>query len=290
MTGTGATRAAAGRRSPAVRREGLRGHERRGDRGAGRSVQAGRLRALRRQGGPLRRRRRPRDPGRCSTRITASLSSGGATRGSCSSARRSPCSTTSRTPRTASGSSCATPPSPSRTGTFASLISDVASQVEHLLADEFRARGLDPKTAPLYAQMLVGHGRPDRPVLARPPHAEEGRGRRAPGQPRLERARPAWNASPPSATGEPPRDVGAARGRGWSARRGLAPGTTRPRRRAAGGALPRHPAGPAPRPPARRGLRRSTASSRGSSTSSPPCAARGRPTSSPPERSSRRRW
>ena len=42
------------------------------------------------------------------------------------------------------------------TGTFASLISDVASQVEHLLADEFRRRDLDPKTAPLYAQMLVG--------------------------------------------------------------------------------------------------------------------------------------
>jgi len=42
------------------------------------------------------------------------------------------------------------------TGTFASLISDVASQVEHLLADEFRANGLDAKAAPLYAQMLVG--------------------------------------------------------------------------------------------------------------------------------------
>jgi AcrR family transcriptional regulator len=42
------------------------------------------------------------------------------------------------------------------TGTFASLISDVASQVEYLLADEFRRRNLDPKTAPLYAQMLVG--------------------------------------------------------------------------------------------------------------------------------------
>jgi AcrR family transcriptional regulator len=42
------------------------------------------------------------------------------------------------------------------TGTFASLISDVASQVEHLLADEFKRRNLDPKVAPLYAQMLVG--------------------------------------------------------------------------------------------------------------------------------------
>lgn len=42
------------------------------------------------------------------------------------------------------------------TGTFASLISDVASQVEHLLADEFSSRDLDPRAAPLYAQMLVG--------------------------------------------------------------------------------------------------------------------------------------
>ena len=42
------------------------------------------------------------------------------------------------------------------TGTFSSLIGDVASQVEHLLADEFKKQGLDPKTAPIYAQMLVG--------------------------------------------------------------------------------------------------------------------------------------
>src|SRR3954467_1622080 len=42
------------------------------------------------------------------------------------------------------------------TGTFASLISDVASQVEHLLAAEFKRRRLDPKNAPVYAQMLVG--------------------------------------------------------------------------------------------------------------------------------------
>jgi AcrR family transcriptional regulator len=42
------------------------------------------------------------------------------------------------------------------TGGFASLISDVATQVEYILADEFSARGLDPRTAPLYAQMLVG--------------------------------------------------------------------------------------------------------------------------------------
>ena len=42
------------------------------------------------------------------------------------------------------------------TGTFSSLIGDVATQVEHLLAGQFKKQGLDPKTAPIYAQMLVG--------------------------------------------------------------------------------------------------------------------------------------
>ncbi|GEL94990.1 TetR family transcriptional regulator [Cellulomonas composti] len=42
------------------------------------------------------------------------------------------------------------------TGTFSSLIGDVATQVEHMLADQFRAQNQDPKTAPMYAQMLVG--------------------------------------------------------------------------------------------------------------------------------------
>ncbi|QCB95429.1 TetR/AcrR family transcriptional regulator [Cellulomonas shaoxiangyii] len=42
------------------------------------------------------------------------------------------------------------------TGTFSSLIGDVASQVEHLLADQFTKQGLDRRTAPIYAQMLVG--------------------------------------------------------------------------------------------------------------------------------------
>ncbi|MEV4889783.1 TetR family transcriptional regulator [Nonomuraea sp. NPDC055795] len=44
----------------------------------------------------------------------------------------------------------------SGTGTFASLISEIASQVEDVLADEFSGRGYDPKLAPMYAQMLVG--------------------------------------------------------------------------------------------------------------------------------------
>ena len=42
------------------------------------------------------------------------------------------------------------------TGTFSSLIGDVATQVERILVDQFRLNRLDPATAPLYAQMLVG--------------------------------------------------------------------------------------------------------------------------------------
>jgi AcrR family transcriptional regulator len=42
------------------------------------------------------------------------------------------------------------------TGSFASVLGDVATQVEHLLAAAFKQRGLDPKSAPIHAQMLVG--------------------------------------------------------------------------------------------------------------------------------------
>lgn len=40
--------------------------------------------------------------------------------------------------------------------TYSSLLSDVANQVEHLLAAHFARRGLEEKMAPHYAQMLVG--------------------------------------------------------------------------------------------------------------------------------------
>jgi AcrR family transcriptional regulator len=42
------------------------------------------------------------------------------------------------------------------TGTFSSLIGDVATQVEGLLAAQFAKRNLDPAVAPIYSQMLVG--------------------------------------------------------------------------------------------------------------------------------------
>ncbi|MGL5850534.1 MAG: TetR/AcrR family transcriptional regulator [Phycicoccus sp.] len=47
-------------------------------------------------------------------------------------------------------------PTGQATGSFASLMSDVSSQVDHILAAQFKRRKLDPKAAPMYAQMLVG--------------------------------------------------------------------------------------------------------------------------------------
>jgi AcrR family transcriptional regulator len=47
-------------------------------------------------------------------------------------------------------------PPGSGSGTFSSLIGDIASQVEYILGDVLKARGYDPKHAPMYAQMLVG--------------------------------------------------------------------------------------------------------------------------------------
>jgi AcrR family transcriptional regulator len=47
-------------------------------------------------------------------------------------------------------------PVPASTGTFSSLLNDIASQVEHILAMQFGARGYDRKLATLYSQALVG--------------------------------------------------------------------------------------------------------------------------------------
>ena len=42
------------------------------------------------------------------------------------------------------------------TGNFASLILDVATQVEYVLVEEFSRRKFNPNLAPMYSQMLVG--------------------------------------------------------------------------------------------------------------------------------------
>ena len=44
----------------------------------------------------------------------------------------------------------------SESGSFVSIIGDIATRVEYILEEEFRSRGFDAKTAPMYAQMLVG--------------------------------------------------------------------------------------------------------------------------------------
>ncbi|GAB3487064.1 TetR/AcrR family transcriptional regulator [Amycolatopsis cihanbeyliensis] len=47
-------------------------------------------------------------------------------------------------------------PVASSTGTFSTLLNDIAGQVEHILGKQFAARGYDDKLAALYAQALVG--------------------------------------------------------------------------------------------------------------------------------------
>jgi AcrR family transcriptional regulator len=47
-------------------------------------------------------------------------------------------------------------PVTSATGTLASVIGDIAMQVEYILRNQFRDRGFDTKLSPLYSQALVG--------------------------------------------------------------------------------------------------------------------------------------
>jgi AcrR family transcriptional regulator len=46
----------------------------------------------------------------------------------------------------------------STTGSFQSIIGDIATRIEDLLTDSFKEHGLDPKAAPMYTQMLIGMG------------------------------------------------------------------------------------------------------------------------------------
>jgi AcrR family transcriptional regulator len=47
-------------------------------------------------------------------------------------------------------------PVASSTGTFSTLLNDIAGQVEHILGQQFAERGYDEKLAALYSQALVG--------------------------------------------------------------------------------------------------------------------------------------
>ena len=63
-------------------------------------------------------------------------------------------------------------------GSLASVIGDIADQVEYILANEFKMRGFDPKLSPIYSRALVGMvvlvgewwqevGKPNRKVVAK---------------------------------------------------------------------------------------------------------------------------
>ncbi|MCX6397323.1 MAG: TetR/AcrR family transcriptional regulator [Propionibacteriales bacterium] len=44
----------------------------------------------------------------------------------------------------------------SASGSYVSIMGDIATRVEGILVDEFKKRGFDAKAAPMYSQMLVG--------------------------------------------------------------------------------------------------------------------------------------
>jgi AcrR family transcriptional regulator len=44
----------------------------------------------------------------------------------------------------------------SGSGTYGTMLSDIAMQVEYIMADFLKSRGRDPKLAPMYSQMMVG--------------------------------------------------------------------------------------------------------------------------------------
>jgi AcrR family transcriptional regulator len=44
----------------------------------------------------------------------------------------------------------------SGSGTYGTLLTDIAGQVEYIMADFLKSRGRDPRLAPMYSQMMVG--------------------------------------------------------------------------------------------------------------------------------------
>ena len=78
----------------------------------------------------------------------------------------------------------------SSTGNFSSVLNDVAHQVEHILAREFKAAALRRQAGRALLPGAGRHGRADRPLVAGGPQAPPRDGGRAPGQHRLERPVP----------------------------------------------------------------------------------------------------
>lgn len=73
------------------------------------------------------------------------------------------------------------------TGTYASLLSDVAAEVAHLLSDAFEQRELESRYAPMYRPDARRSRLAHRSVVARDARAAQGGRRGAHGQPRVAR-------------------------------------------------------------------------------------------------------
>ena len=80
--------------------------------------------------------------------------------------------------------------SPAASGTFSSLIGEVARKVEHILGRPVRRARLRPPARRALQPGAGRHGGAGRPVVAGQPLAGQARGRRAPGEPGLQRAGP----------------------------------------------------------------------------------------------------
>ena len=125
-------------------------------------LEADRLRALRRQGGALRRHRRPRD--RAHRRAASPRPSRRLSRASGSSRRRWPSSPTCRSGPTASRS-CSRDTPESQRAAMSALMNDLADRVGDIFAEQFRKAGYDAEGRAHLRACARRHGRVRRAVV-----------------------------------------------------------------------------------------------------------------------------
>ena len=166
--------------------KGFDAHVGRGDRRQGRRLQAGRLRALRRQGRPLRRRRRPRDA-RAARRDHRRLTSSGHPRELLERAALRAARLHRDVHRRLPHPGARLPGRLSRPARFASPHQRRREPGRAHHGQPVQGARLRPEARADVRADARRHGRAHRPVVAGRAQAEEGRGRRAPGQPRVER-------------------------------------------------------------------------------------------------------
>ena len=145
--------------------KGFDAHVRRGDRAQRRRVQASRLRALRRQGRPVRRRGRPRDE-QAARRPSRGPDQHGQPAPAARAGRLGAARLRRGSPATASASWSATRRSAQATGSFASLISDIATPGRAHPGRRVQGARLRPEARPDVRPDARRHGRAHRAVVA----------------------------------------------------------------------------------------------------------------------------